>query len=516
MVTTIAGRRRRRATSRRMLPTVAAILLCLGVSVDRSLVVESFQSTSSACSWGSFGRVFVNTDPTLSPKAPRTTWLRRTKQTPLQFRRSWQSDDCTARNPAINPTQHNSGRSPFVDRTRPCVFRTLATKLRARSQDGRSTNKNRRRRNDMVLHPLLQFIITLTFYAFHMVVLQQRSVVFPFQIIPNDKGHFTGMGYDSIAGIIALTIFSIISSVRRQEQRRLLADSRSSDKIRSSVKKSAISFPWNVPRDNIRFRASTFVALALLIQAYFWTGRFSIFWEDIIYNMSGMGFYITAPMQRSLTVLLGHLSWVVTGASLLRWIPRPPKFFAKGRVREDDGDPGGKSKTQSRDRKRPYRWYQSQLSNTNWFWWTIGGYYVSSWLFNIADVTNQYILPAQVLEEHAQESVVAQLVNPEHNDLWASLVGYIAPCLSAPWWEEILYRGFLLPLLTQVLGFRSAVFWQGVVFSAHHMSITAALPLAVLGWTWAILYTNSGNLWTVVLLHALWNSRVFFGSWLGL
>ncbi len=142
--------------------------------------------------------------------------------------------------------------------------------------------------------------------------------------------------------------------------------------------------------------------------------------------------------------------------------------------------------------------------------------YVSSWLFNVADLINQYVLTDQVMQDYARESVVTQLVNPENNDIWASLVGYIAPCLSAPWWEETLYRGFLLPALTQVVGFREAVFWQGVVFSAHHMSITAALPLAVLGWTWALLYAQSGNLWTVIFIHALWNSRVFLSSWLGL
>jgi membrane protease YdiL (CAAX protease family) len=140
---------------------------------------------------------------------------------------------------------------------------------------------------------------------------------------------------------------------------------------------------------------------------------------------------------------------------------------------------------------------------------------VSSWFFNVADFANQYILPIQILQD-AQESIVSQLVNPEHNDILASIVGYVAPCVTAPWWEELLYRGFCLPAFSQLMGYKWAVFWQGIVFSAHHMSWTGALPLAVLGWTWAVVYTKSRNLSIVVLIHMMWNSRVFLGSWLGL
>jgi membrane protease YdiL (CAAX protease family) len=31
-----------------------------------------------------------------------------------------------------------------------------------------------------------------------------------------------------------------------------------------------------------------------------------------------------------------------------------------------------------------------------------------------------------------------------------------------------------------------------------------------------VLYRECRNLWVTVLIHALWNSRVFFCSWLGI
>ena len=134
----------------------------------------------------------------------------------------------------------------------------------------------------------------------------------------------------------------------------------------------------------------------------------------------------------------------------------------------------------------------------------------------MADSLNHFILPEQVWQE-ATESVVTQLVKPENNSVLASIVGYIAPCVSAPVWEEVLYRGFLLAGLTASTGsYGAACLVQAVVFSAHHMSVTAALPLAVLGFSWAVLYTQSRNLLSVIVVHALWNSRVFIGSWFGL
>lgn len=160
-------------------------------------------------------------------------------------------------------------------------------------------------------------------------------------------------------------------------------------------------------------------------------------------------------------------------------------------------------------------WYTKKF-DTYWLWWTLGGYFVSAWLFNIADFLNQLILPSSIFD-NAGEGVVSQLVNPENNDILASIIGYIAPCISAPWWEEILYRGFMLPMLTQHFSsFWIAVLVNSLIFSAHHLSTTGFIPLTILGFVWATLYAKCGNLWVTIVIHAMWNSRVFLGSWFGL
>ena len=280
---------------------------------------------------------------------------------------------------------------------------------------------------------------------------------------------------------------------------------------------SALSLSDPAQRKQLLARGTSTVACMLLVQTYFFTGRFSFFWEDTLYAMAGVGFPLTVAMHRSLCVLLGHLTWVAAGSAILRAVVRP-KFFGKGNtwyrqnavssVAVADGADTSVNSTKAVPRRR---------RNNNWIWWVIGGYSVSAWFFNVADFVNLYALPSQVLEDAImQEGVVTQLINPENNDFLASLVGYIAPCLSAPWWEEILYRGFFFPALSLYMPVWASVLISGIVFSAHHLSLTAALPLAVLGWTWSGLYMASDNLWTTILVHALWNTRVFLSSWLGL
>jgi len=306
--------------------------------------------------------------------------------------------------------------------------------------------------------------------------------------------------------------------------------------IRASYLPDLVSTPHprNMPWKNVwtskYSRFSSVLSLVALARAYFFTGRFSLFWEDKLYEAATHLPWMTVPMHRSLSVLLGHLSWIAIGALILRLVPRPQpffqdktasKWFSSGYRRIPSSRSGsGNNRTDitpsqllnSKDEPTTFR-----SKHPQWMWWAIGGYFVSSWFFNISDFLNSYIFPVSVLEQAEENSLVARLVNPEGRDILASLVGYIAPCLTAPWWEEMLYRGFLLPSLVLQMGsYPLALFASGVLFSVHHQSELAFLPLCVLGWTWAIVYTKSKNLWTTILIHGMWNSRIFLGGWFGL
>ena len=58
----------------------------------------------------------------------------------------------------------------------------------------------------------------------------------------------------------------------------------------------------------------------------------------------------------------------------------------------------------------------------------------------------------------------------------------------------------------------TAVGANALLFALHHDSLQALLPLTFLGGLWACLYAaTEGNLLVTVLVHAMWNWRVFLG-----
>jgi membrane protease YdiL (CAAX protease family) len=60
------------------------------------------------------------------------------------------------------------------------------------------------------------------------------------------------------------------------------------------------------------------------------------------------------------------------------------------------------------------------------------------------------------------------MINPEDNDIAALAVGAIAPCVCAPWWEEVLYRGFMLPALTLFMPTKVAIPVSAVLFAVSN------------------------------------------------
>lgn len=331
---------------------------------------------------------------------------------------------------------------------------------------------------DIRKHPWLQLVILLPLYAVHLFFFSTKGWKFKKALIPNEKNLFQSIGYDSVVGMIVAIVFVV--------WRKVLMKPRNSEENKVQVLPDLLKVdnpPWKVPREAKRRIAQTTV---LLVVAYLASGYGAVFSEQILYLLAGSGVPLTTATTRAWKVLLGHLMWVYMGIRILRRLN--PFFPTKG--------------TWLR-----WKW------KSNWVWWAIGGYYVSALFFNMADVLNQLVLPASLFEE---ETVVSKLINPENKDRIAMAVGSIGPCVSAPVFEEVLYRGFLLPALACFLPMWAAIPASSVLFAIHHLNPTMVLPLAMLGFIWAVLYAKSRNLTVTILIHAMWNSRVFLGSLLGL
>ncbi len=325
--------------------------------------------------------------------------------------------------------------------------------------------------------PWLQLCIMMPLYLVHLFVFSTKGWKWEQPLIPNDKNLFQSLGLDSVMGALVSVGFLVVRKFVLKVDKRQPPE----PLIPSLLKHD--NPPWKVPREAKKRIAST---TALLVVAFLASGYFAVIIEQILYLAAGYGVPLTVATTRAWKVLLGHLMWVFMGIKILRRL-RP--FFP--------------------DKGTWLRWKWKE----NWLWWAIGGYYVSALLFNIADVVNQLVLPASMFEE---ETVVSKLINPENRDPAAMAIGSIGPCVSAPVFEEVLYRGFLLPALGCFLPMWAAIPASSVLFALHHLNPTGVLPLSVLGLIWAILYTRSRNLTVTILIHAMWNSRVFLSSFLGL
>jgi uncharacterized protein len=147
----------------------------------------------------------------------------------------------------------------------------------------------------------------------------------------------------------------------------------------------------------------------------------------------------------------------------------------------------------------PDGWFEFKFKS-NWILWGFGGYLVAIPLVLLVSLINQQIWQGQggsnpllFLALQAQDQV-------------ALIIFFTTASVAAPIFEEIMFRGFLLPSLTRYVSVSGAVVISGLIFAIAHLSLSEVLPLATLGIILGFVYTRSRNLLAPMLLHCLWNS----------
>ncbi|MGC9503682.1 lysostaphin resistance A-like protein [Baaleninema sp.] len=94
----------------------------------------------------------------------------------------------------------------------------------------------------------------------------------------------------------------------------------------------------------------------------------------------------------------------------------------------------------------------------------------------------------------------------ESGDWVAIACFFLTASILAPVFEELIFRGFLLPSLTKYVPVWGAIVLSSLVFALAHLSVSEVLPLATLGIVLGVVYTRSRNLLAAMLMHGLWNS----------
>ncbi|XP_062228927.1 uncharacterized protein LOC133926821 [Phragmites australis] len=101
-----------------------------------------------------------------------------------------------------------------------------------------------------------------------------------------------------------------------------------------------------------------------------------------------------------------------------------------------------------------------------------------------------------------EQSIVAR--DPVAMALYAVVV-----TVCAPIWEEIVFRGFLLPSLTRYMPLPWSILVSAAAFALAHFNAQRVMPLIFLGVVMGGVFARSRNLLASMVLHSLWNGFVF-------
>lgn len=89
---------------------------------------------------------------------------------------------------------------------------------------------------------------------------------------------------------------------------------------------------------------------------------------------------------------------------------------------------------------------------------------------------------------------------------------FVSAVVIAPLYEEVLFRGIMMPLFTQVFGrIRYGIIASSAVFAMIHMQGPPGWPvLFALGALCSFAYLHTRSIWAAIILHAAHNAAILF------
>jgi membrane protease YdiL (CAAX protease family) len=90
-----------------------------------------------------------------------------------------------------------------------------------------------------------------------------------------------------------------------------------------------------------------------------------------------------------------------------------------------------------------------------------------------------------------------------------SLLLFLTVAGLAPLFEEVLFRGFLLPILARKQRLITALVLSALLFGAIHLQPAGLPVLTTLGFVMGLAMRHTGSLRTPLLVHACWNGSLF-------
>ena len=101
-----------------------------------------------------------------------------------------------------------------------------------------------------------------------------------------------------------------------------------------------------------------------------------------------------------------------------------------------------------------------------------------------------------------------------NNNYFSFILLFLTTTFLAPLFEEVIFRGVLLPILSREFGIISGITISAFIFALAHLSISEMIPLFTLGIGLGMTRLISGRLSSSVVMHSLWNGMTFLNLFL--
>ena len=138
---------------------------------------------------------------------------------------------------------------------------------------------------------------------------------------------------------------------------------------------------------------------------------------------------------------------------------------------------------------------------------------IKGWLAIVPFVFLTSLIMNSLIENQNGSNPLLEIVLNNNNFL-AFILLFFTTTLLAPLFEEIIFRGILLPTLSRDFGIILGILVSAFIFALAHLSLGEMLPLFVLGIGLGITRIASGSLLSSVIMHSLWNGLTFLNLFL--
>jgi len=138
---------------------------------------------------------------------------------------------------------------------------------------------------------------------------------------------------------------------------------------------------------------------------------------------------------------------------------------------------------------------------------------IKGWLAIVPFVLLVSLIMNSLIEKQNGSNPLLEIVLNNNNYLSFILL-FVTTTLLAPLFEEIIFRGILLPTLSRDFGIILGIIVSAFIFALAHLSLGEMPPLFVLGVGLGITRIASGSLLSSVIMHSFWNGLTFFNLFL--